>query len=107
VVIGSDDEIQQDLPDSADLAQASDRAPMFRVVEREVDQLQRTCQGPLRQLRVTVSPFQRSTDFAPDVSQLFGEAQRPSSPVGELSMGDFRHRRTNGITIAAIFSRVA
>ena len=106
VLIGSQDEVQQDLPGPANLAQASDRAAVARIVKREVDQFQSACEGPLRHLRIAGSPLERPADFAPDVSELFGERQSSPSPVGQLPMRDLGHRLTNSDTMAAILSRV-
>jgi len=94
VLVGPGDVVEQDLASPADLAQASERCAMARVIEGQMKQLQRAVQRALSQLRVARPPVQRPTHLAPDVAQLFGEGQRPPPSLGRLSMHESHHRVT-------------
>src|SRR5262245_28135610 len=95
VLIRPSQEIDDDFPGSRNLPQTRDRPPVTRIVQREVDQLERTIQRRLRDCGISAGPANGPTDFAADVAQLLGDRELPPSSRGEVAMLGVGHRRTS------------
>src|SRR5258707_338842 len=80
---------------------------MPRVIQHQVEQLERAVQSGLGGFGILRRPTDRAADPAPDVAELLGDRQLPPAAASQVTMLPLGHRSTARAMKSAMAARMA